>query len=540
MKKIASTLCGVMLAGLLALPFVSCTNQEIVPTQEITELRFNVQVTNASAPDTKVLKTGWENGDKVYVFFNVSAGATTGHLNAAKYVTLTYNGTSWDGAMSGDLSDASELGTAGTMYVVYFPFGGVSIASDGASGVTFKTAGNADEDLNGQPIYTYYLSGNTSYTVETLGSVGTLDASVALQMPDVYVYFFVNKDGGQYNANEQYRLSAQGVIPTACSGYSAGTFSETTQYAGHTLWGYAYKDAGIAFSGKIDGTWASAADHRFYLYCKDGGALSKTFNKALASHESVNLGMSTGWIRNAYRGFEVSDGFLKRNTDGTYGLTPGSSPFEIYDYFGNDGSKNTVYFQGSFLKSASELGDGSSIDATSAKLPAGWKIPSAYASDSDWGRIIGGAPAQNIIVQKGDNSEVVVSGAGKGYSFVVITKGTQKYYGVLLLRDGSYLPKNGGLRYWGAGSDINSLSYDQYLVLKDAGCFFLSCTGCWTIDTWRYLDYNATIEGNYMSSTISGGTFYRVSITNSGSPSVAYNSGSDGSQYYPVRLVKAI
>ena len=545
MKKYLSIICGVLLAGILAISFTSCTKEDKV-APKIKTLKFDVKVNNGTPlNETKAVKTGWVAGDKMYAFFNVSAGATTGHLNAIKYVTLTYNGTGWDGALSGELTDANEIGTAGTMYAVYFPFGGVSIASDGASGVTFKTAGNTNESLNGQPIYTYYMTDNTEYTVSTAGVVGTLHANFTLEIPDNFVYFFVNKDGEKYNSNEKYRLSAQGVIPTACTSFSAGTFSESSLDAGRCLRGYAFNDAGIAFSGKIDATWASAANHRFYLYTEEGGALSKTFNKALTSHKSVNLSLASGWSASNFRGYEISKGFLIRNNDGTYSLTPGNDPFEIYNYYGKNENKNKVYFQFSFLKGEGELGaDGNNINATSAKLPSGWKFPSANYDSSDWYKIVRNAPSTKITIQKPDESEVEIPTGWYGqdlcYTFVNVTKDAKTYFGMVLLRDGSFIPKECGIQYYGKGSALNNISFEQLKALIDAGGCFFSSTGGWFIDSWRYIDNNSNVEGNFMSCTYASDKWYRMDISNYSSPSVSATSGSTGSGFVPVRLVKTI
>ncbi|MBQ4197335.1 MAG: hypothetical protein II659_05745, partial [Bacteroidales bacterium] len=375
MKKYLSVICSM----LLVLFFVSCNKEDNPASQKITKLIFNIQVENASAPGTKVVKKDWETGDKVYAFFKV--GST--HLDAAKYVILTYNGTTWDGALGGALTDANELGTAGTLYGVYFPFGNITIASDGANGVTFLD--------NGKPVYTYYMTGNAEYTITTSGSIGTLTCNpkLSLSIPDEYVWFFIDKDGSDYCEDGKYRLSASGIVPTACASFSAGAFAESSLNAGHTFWGYNYNDAGVAFSAKIDGTWSTAKNHNFMLYSGDDPTpLAKTFNKALTSLASVRLNMST-WSKRAFRGLEVSKGFLILNSDNTYGLTPGDDPFEIYDYYGKASSKNTFYFLFDFLKGDDQLGaDGNNINANSPKLPSGWKMPSGNSDSSDWGKII--------------------------------------------------------------------------------------------------------------------------------------------------------
>ncbi|MBQ1882173.1 MAG: hypothetical protein II159_02575 [Bacteroidales bacterium] len=530
MKKYLSVICSM----LLVLFFVSCNKEDNPASQKITKLIFNIQVENASAPGTKVVKKDWETGDKVYAFFKV--GST--HLDAAKYVILTYNGTTWDGALGGALTDANELGTAGTLYGVYFPFGNITIASDGANGVTFLD--------NGKPVYTYYMTGNAEYTITTSGSIGTLTCNpkLSLSIPDDYVWFFIDKDGSDYCEDGKYRLSASGIVPTACASFSAGAFAESSLNAGHTFWGYNYNDAGVAFSAKIDGTWSTAKNHNFMLYSGDDPTpLGKTFNKALTSLASVRLNMST-WNKRAYRGLEVSKGFLILNSDNTYGLTPGDDPFEIYDYYGKASSKNTFYFLFDFLKGDDQLGaDGNNINANSPKLPSGWKMPSGSSDSSDWGKIIKSAPVQPITIQNADDSESTIGtdyySKEKGYAFVLITKETKQCYGVLFLRDGSYIPKEGNIQYWGKGSNINNITYEQYLILEDAGCIFLPATGYFstTFNSWR----DREDEGHYVSCThYSGSRGYHTRLLQSPSPQISPSTRSSAADYYPVRLVKAI
>ena len=546
MRRYLSIICGVLLVGILAISIISCTKEDKV-APKIKTLKFDVKVNNSTPlNETKAVKTGWVVGDKMYAFFNVSAGATTGHLKAIKYVTLTYNGTGWDGELSGELTDANDIGTAGTMYAVYFPFGGVSIASDGANGVTFKTAGNTDESLNGQPIYTYYMTDNTEYTVSSAGVVGTLHANFNLVIPDNYVYFFVNKDGENYNSNEKYRLSAEGIIPTACASFSAGSFSETTLNAGRCVPGFVYDNAGIAFSGKINSSWSTSADHRFTLYADNEPALGKIFTKALSSHRSVNLNMSSGWTKYGFRGYIVSSGILMRNSDGSYALTAGTNPFEMHDYYGKSSSLDKYYFRWSFLKGDEELGaNGNNINAHSAKLPSGWFMPSAGSSSSDWEKIVRNAPSAAIRIEKSDESIATISSKDNVTAYVVINKGGKNYFGLLLLRDGSFIPKEGNLQYWGKTSNMNIITYDQYLVLKDAGCLFLSATGELYGSDFRYIDYD---NDTYVSGKCWSSSYYDSSASllfdfyknGSSTRSFSARSHTGPGNYMPVRLVKTI
>lgn len=532
-----------LICALLAFALVlnSCSKEEIV-SPKITTLKFNVNVKNGSTTGgTKAVKTGWENGDKIFVFFNVSTGAATGHLDAMKYVTLTYNGGQWEGVPSESLSgDVGVIGTSGTMYGVYFPFGEVAIASDGDNGVIFRTLGNTNASLNGQPIFTYYMNGSSIYTVETLGSVATLDADITINIPEDYVYFFINKDGEKFKSNEKYTLSVEGIIPTACSGFSAGTFSESTLMSSRAVPGYVYGDAGIAFSGKIDATWGSEADHKFLLYTRhepntfDEPTLGKTFHNTLSSHASIRLNMSSGWTKYGFRGYEVSDGVLMLDGD-TFTLTD-DSPFDMWYYYNNNTSLNKYYFTWTYLRT--EFGAaGSGIVTNSDKLPSGWTLPTSGSQNpptTDWGKILMGAPKSAIKIEKSDGTVVSVTAANKGCAFVKIDN---TYYGMLLLRDGSFIPKEGNLQYWGNESSLNIITSEQFAVLKEAGCLLIPSLGKYTGSEWR-----DRTEGNYQTASYFADgkgmvmNFYYYNNKYTFSTSTSFST----TRYAPVRLVKAL
>ena len=170
----------------------------------------------------------------------------------------------------------------------------------------------------------------------------------------------------------------------------------------------------------------------------------------------------------------------------------------------------------------------------------------------DWYKIIRKQPLQPITIQNADGTESTIDtdfdSQDKACAFVVITKEGRQVFGLLLLRDGSYIPKEGGIQHWGMRSEANEITYDQYLILKDAGCLFLSSTGYFssTFSQWRYGNFNSSVEGHYYSSTsYRGNTGYKVYIMRSISPSsplssVSPASHSSDNSYCPVRLVKAI
>lgn len=561
MKKIVSTICVIALFGMLSIPFVACTEVEENASTEIKELRFDIQVQNASDAGTKAVKTAWENGDKVYLFFN---------LEGAKYVTLTYNGSTWEGAMSGDLSDASELGTAGTMYGIYFPFGGVAIAADGEGGVTFKGVSSNDK-LNGEPIYTYYMTGAAPYTVTTAGDVSTLSGRISLTIPDGYVYFFMNANGENYKSDGQYRLSAEGLKPFACTGFNKDDkFTVTELTAQNPVWGYAYKeDAGIAFSGKLEGSWDAGSSHLFRLYNEnDPTLLTKTITvptgQSLTSHASVRLTSpaesGSGWTKRGFRGYEVSKGVLKRNTSGQYSLTDEDLLNSKKDnkYTSDDLNYDTYYFKFSFLAKEEELGSTTESSGgfeytilKDTKLPNGWRIPNGFPEpgNTDWGKIILGAPKEPIIVETKENEVVVrntITEQGKALALVTVD-GT--YYGLILFRDGSFIPKEGGIVSWGGSKSEtyvsnlteNPITSSQLKVLQEAGCLFVSCSGykssSWSNAKYGYFFHNTMKPATSSQTGQKSGYYLNIDY---GSKKVTIKTGSTSEYFVLVRLVKTL
>ena len=305
MKKFWSKFIAVMLFGMMLFPFIACSEvEEESSIKEIKELRFNIQVNNASIPTTKVIKSSWENGDKVFLFFREG---DDNYLDGTKYVTLTYNGTTWDSNVSAALT-ASELGTEGRMFGVFFPFGKVDIVSDGKGGVNFRTD-SSNPALDNMPIYTYYMTGLTYYSISTIGEIATMIGSIDLRLPEDYVYFFVDKSGSDYCVDDKYRLAVEGICPVACVSYKGGNFSESSattngRYLGQPMWGYKYGEAGIAFSGKKDASWATGTSHKFTFFSDGDPAMSRTMvvsdEMPITSHVTLKLRApiaANGWAQ---------------------------------------------------------------------------------------------------------------------------------------------------------------------------------------------------------------------------------------------------
>ena len=269
MKKIM-----IVLSAVLAL--VACNKETPVKDSSKDASKFVVNITVNHPDATKAVKSGWVDGDKVYVFFDGVTGA--------KYVELTRDGSSWTPEMKGGLA-VSELAATGTMYGVYFPYEQPVIAANGAN-VTFKTA-------SGLSIYTYYMTGSGAYEVNKSADITTLTGSMDMVNPDGYVQFYIGKDGEKYNADGKYRLSVAGVKPTACTTFSTSTHTFGTKELNpaQPMWGYKLED-GVAFSGVIDATsWSNSANsHVIYLFDTEAAAKTITISgKTLSSHAAVNF-----------------------------------------------------------------------------------------------------------------------------------------------------------------------------------------------------------------------------------------------------------
>ena len=299
MNKAIFSICGLLLAGALALSLVSCVNEEIDPYQE---LHFDLTVNMGASPGTKVVKKTWESGDKIYLFFKKN---NSSNLPQNKYAIATYNGSTWTVSKESSSSltiGRSALGDYGTIYAVYLPLGHVAWVKDPSfnyeSQRLFFGSENENSALNNYPVFSYYMIDTGSeYTV----SGSTITATITMVLPDNFVYFYIeapDPSNKAYNQNEKYRLAVEGVKPAAITGYSSGSFSQQQLAAGQPMWGYKYGN-GIAFAGIIDNTWAIPAEHQFIFFSDGDSAITKTFTDiSLASHESVKLKTPTaenGW-----------------------------------------------------------------------------------------------------------------------------------------------------------------------------------------------------------------------------------------------------
>lgn len=267
----------------LALLF-SCTREipDPVPSPG-SEITFNITpVLQTDEPDVKAVKTGWENGDAIFVFFD--------GLASPQYLKMVYNGSKWDcTSMNGSSPGTWNLPSGdGKFAAIYLPFGSSATL---AKGDKEETKGN----FYFSTIYrTYYLAGGAVYH----NNDNVVSASVSLSIPANYVQFFVKADAP---VDEAYKLGTDAVRPvrilgvcpdTSTPGAYGNCFSvlEEPLAFGAYLPGYAYKD-GYLFSGVRNTEYAYGNNFYFSLSNSAGTSRSDLFvtGKTLNSHSAIKL-----------------------------------------------------------------------------------------------------------------------------------------------------------------------------------------------------------------------------------------------------------
>ena len=256
----------------MAAAIITSCGQEILDSgSDITETAPIVFNLTANHPDaTKAVKTDWEAGDVIFVFFSGAA--------APKFLKMTYDGSKWTSAeFNGATQTPGALGLenddTGTMRAVFLPFG--SDATVSASGTSFTFSNT---------YYAYYLTATLTYTV----SNGKVSGAFQMEIPEGYVQFFVEDAAAQ---DEAYLLGCDAVIPTGVASISAnGIISETTdKTAADDMPGYVYS-GGYLFSGKLI-PWKYGSNYYFAKTKTADNTRADYFvsGKTLSSHSAVKL-----------------------------------------------------------------------------------------------------------------------------------------------------------------------------------------------------------------------------------------------------------
>ena len=234
-----------------AVALFSCTKAPIGPVQETASapVRFTLSATHPGGEATRAVKTGWETGDVIFVFFE--------EFPAPRYLKMTYDGTDWtETQMNGaveetlGLSDGDEV----HMRAVYLPFGsGCAVLDDGGGNFVFDKPGLAES---------YYLTATLACAVEG----GEVEGCFAMKVPEGYVQFS-SELTGSFNSDGTSVENTQDGIKLREGGTELGTFCSELREPHLTPQGIASIDAGgnITHTSVIHG-----APLRGYFYARDG------------------------------------------------------------------------------------------------------------------------------------------------------------------------------------------------------------------------------------------------------------------------------
>ena len=207
----------------LALMALSACNKEEVTASRTLKLDLNI----IHGSDTKAVKTGWESGDKIYVFF----GKPADHPTPA-YLTLTFDGSSWTEAWTAGLEAEIAATPSGKLHAVYTP---------GKLGTISYDPYYKEYDFKGCDHGWYLKCENVSYTV----SEGVLAATLNMARPSNFVQFYL--EGQAANAGK-LQFSGDKILKVKVSSISETGFKQGSHGYGSAIDGVAYK-GGLMFSG---------------------------------------------------------------------------------------------------------------------------------------------------------------------------------------------------------------------------------------------------------------------------------------------------
>lgn len=256
---------------------VSCGKEVIDEPEngvvEATPISFDL---SANHPDmTKAVKSGWEAGDAIFVFFD--------NVAAPKHLKMSFDGSEWTSAeYNGATATPGALGLkngdTGNMRAVFLPFG--SDATVSASGTDFQFS---------KTYYAYYLTATLSFTVVD----NKVSGAFYMLIPDDYVQFFVEDADA---VDEACYLGTDAVIPVGVDYISPdGTIRETSGTYVDDLSGYVYDNGidpkGYIFTGKLNSGYEYTGSYYFSKTNSDETVRHDYFvtGKTISSHDAIKL-----------------------------------------------------------------------------------------------------------------------------------------------------------------------------------------------------------------------------------------------------------
>lgn len=263
----------ILIAALLA--FASCRKEtpavEECRTYALSSLHFDITIERL---ETKGIKSGWENGDKVFIFFS--------GVNSA-YVTMSFNGTAWSSTPS---DGEVVLHQTGRLTAVYLPY-------LGAVAPSFTDAWHFASGTD-----SYFLKAEkVDYLIRDMESqYATLGAKIVMtKANDASAQFYVPKTPG---VGETMQLACNVVTPTGLASIALdGTVTSSSGTQGAWLTGYPATvggETGFYFYGMIADTPGS---HNYFALKDNNVSYYKHYykNTTLLGRKSYQLPDFDNW-----------------------------------------------------------------------------------------------------------------------------------------------------------------------------------------------------------------------------------------------------
>ena len=258
----------ILILGGLALLTVGCNKVGTVetPAEETTmesPRQLTVDITVNKEGDTRSVKTGWEEGDKVYVFFDHffldyltdPEIGTSGFSDDVQYLTLTYNGNSWQSEFSDEaLVKYLRSQSSGSLVAVYYsdlvPEFRAIHGKRGAKEEFYIEVKNGTNQLG-----FYLFDQECSYSVAD----GKLTASLNMHLHEKSVLFYVSglslTPGGYYHTLKSEQIGNNELTSIASTnmndeGFAAPLISTAVSTANKPIYA-TYRPEGAFFNGRI-------------------------------------------------------------------------------------------------------------------------------------------------------------------------------------------------------------------------------------------------------------------------------------------------
>ena len=374
MKKIIT-----LIAAMAA--FVACSKVDVTaPDAGIAqnrEIKFNINVGGFDGPETKAVKTGWESGDKINIWFNSNDYKTPD-------LVMTYDGSAWS---YGELADTFEPETGQNFVAIYEGFNDLSKYDyrDGFYASPFTYVG-----------YNFPMIVASEGTYEYSDDTITADLSKGWSFGTMLQVYVSGLD-----KNTEYVLSCPSLRPLKSFGLVGGVFAFGRGTAGDVVTGVPYGD-GVAFyfydNYDKNGT---AADYKFRLtqYSATGSvgfecsytANGKTLTIDSKKCQSIKISASkfAGILPGKFsidngKQIQFSKGNLVATVDASGAPTAWKFAANQYDYLGEGGANKTI---------GTAAGDvdlfGWSTEATKYGISTSWYYDDYLGEFRDWGQNIG-------------------------------------------------------------------------------------------------------------------------------------------------------